>query len=180
MKKNKDELRNECTLIGRVSDPEIWNSIFEYDGENLIRKATTSSRARAGDVVGCLDKGYLTVRFNKKLYFVHRIVWEMHNGPIPDGMYIDHINHKRDDNRLVNLRLVTRIENQRNMSISKRNSSGFVGVSWSKVHNKWEVRIGVGNGTKDMYCGRYDTIDEAVAARKKAELDIGYHKNHGE
>ena len=103
----------------------------------------------------------------------------MHNGPIPDGMYIDHINHKRDDNRLVNLRLVTRIENQRNMSISKRNSSGFVGVSWSKVHNKWEVRIGVGNGTKDMYCGRYDSIDDAVAARKKAELDVGYHKNHG-
>ncbi|WP_077825984.1 HNH endonuclease signature motif containing protein [Escherichia coli] len=29
--------------------------------------------------------------FCGKRYCVHRIIWEMHNGPIPEGYQIDHI-----------------------------------------------------------------------------------------
>ena len=46
--------------------------------------------------------------------YVHRLVWEAFNSPIPDGYEIDHINTIRYDNRLVNLRLVTSKENSNN------------------------------------------------------------------
>ena len=57
--------------------------------------------------------GYLTVRVdNKRLRkFVHRVVWEAFNGEVPEGFELDHINAKRDDNHLDNLRLVTHSEN---------------------------------------------------------------------
>ena len=50
------------------------------------------------------DKKQKTVRAN-------RFIWECHNGLIPEGLVIDHINDKRDDNRLCNLQLMTQQEN---------------------------------------------------------------------
>lgn len=49
-----------------------------------------------------------------KLLSVHRLVWEAFNGPIPEGMQIDHINGVNNDNRLCNLRVVTPKENVNN------------------------------------------------------------------
>lgn len=55
--------------------------------------------------------GYMQVRLGQKTYLAHRIVWEAFNGPIPEGMQINHINEKKDDNRLENLNLMTPKEN---------------------------------------------------------------------
>ena len=46
-------------------------------------------------------------------YKAHRFIWECFNGIIPDGKEIDHINNKRDDNRLCNLQLLTPKENSK-------------------------------------------------------------------
>ena len=56
----------------------------------------------------------------KKL-FVHRLVYEAFVGEIPEGYEIDHINTIRDDNRLSNLRCVTRKENHANPITAARN-----------------------------------------------------------
>ena len=49
----------------------------------------------------------------KRKYFrVHRLVYEAFNGEIPEGYEIDHINGFRDDNRLENLRMLTKLENK--------------------------------------------------------------------
>lgn len=55
--------------------------------------------------------GYMQIRLGQKTYLAHRIVWEAFNGPIPAGMHINHINEKKDDNRLENLNLMTPKEN---------------------------------------------------------------------
>ena len=60
------------------------------------------------------NKGYMCCRVkNKPSVRVHRVVWETFNGPIPDGMQIDHKNNNRTDNRLNNLQIVTCSENNK-------------------------------------------------------------------
>jgi hypothetical protein len=98
----------------------------------------------------------------------------MHYGVWPTQL-IDHINGDRADNRIVNLRQTTQSENMRNRRKSTNNTSGYVGVY--KVGAKWRARISV--DSKNMNLGIYDTIEQAVQARKQAEIDYGYHENHG-
>lgn len=64
----------------------MLNDIFDYDGLLLIRKS--------GDVSGSIRRdGYVEVKVNGKSELAHRVIWEMHNGKIPENMQIDHINH---------------------------------------------------------------------------------------
>ncbi|EOU3097717.1 HNH endonuclease signature motif containing protein, partial [Yersinia enterocolitica] len=74
-----------------------WHQYFIYEPETgLLLNKISRYKARIGTPVGFSNgKGYLQVTLNRKPYRVHRIIWEMHNGPIPEGMQIDHIDHNR-------------------------------------------------------------------------------------
>ena len=89
----------------------------------------------------------------------------------PNDMQVDHIYQVSRgvcDNRKSNLRIVTSWQNNVNKSTSKRNTSGYVGVNWDKQNNKWFAQIMVNNKTKNL--GRFDNIEDAIKARKEAEL----------
>ena len=62
-----------------------------------------------GDGRDCINVSYCN-----KTYPAHRIIWEMFNGPIAEGMVIDHLNGDAWDNRLANLACKTRRENNQN------------------------------------------------------------------
>lgn len=82
--------------------------------------------------------GYLRVCLQKKMYFVHRIVWMAFNGDVGDGLFLDHINGNRQDNRIDNLRVVTKRENAMNRKGANSNSkSGIRGVYFHKRCNRW-------------------------------------------
>ena len=81
-------------------------------------------------------------------------------------VYVDHINHNKSDNRRENLRIVTPHQNAINTSTSNRNTTGILGVRIDE-RNKWESRLCV-NG-KNMRLGRFNTKEEAIIARLKAE-----------
>ena len=81
----------------------------------------------------------------------------------PKEYMIDHINRERNDNRKCNLRFADAKLNSHNRSVGKNNKSGYLGVS--KEGNKWRVEI------SNKYIGAYDTYEEAVEARRKAELE---------
>lgn len=134
-----------------------------------------NQNVKAGDVAGGNSNGYVRINISGKKYLAHRLFWFYLYGVWPSE--IDHINHNRSDNRLCNLRLVSRQENQRNRSINKNNTSGFPGVGWRKEVGKWQATITVSYEVKNL--GHFDNISDAVEARRVANIRYGYHDNHG-
>ena len=86
----------------------------------------------------------------------------------PKNKIIDHINHNVLDNRKNNLRICTQNDNAKNKSKQINNTSGVTGVSWYKRYEKWRVRIQANN--KDILIGYFDDKEEAIKARKEAEI----------
>lgn len=68
---------------------------------------------------------YMSVHVNYKNYSVHKLVLETFVGPCPAGYECEHLNRKRDDNRLQNLCYKTRSENQRNTANNDRCEARF-------------------------------------------------------
>tara|TARA_R110001606_G_scaffold190822_1_gene338772 strand:+ start:384 stop:701 length:318 start_codon:yes stop_codon:yes gene_type:complete len=100
----------------------------------------------------------------------------MHVGDWPADQ-IDHISGDRSDNRIENLREATQTENSRNMKTLANNMSGVMGVSWDKRERHWIATISDDNSSVRL--GRFKSFEDAVAARKAAEVEYGYHPNHG-
>ena len=121
-------------------------------------------------------KGYFQGGILGKPYLAHRVAWAIYSGAWPEHE-IDHINGKRSDNRIANLRSATSQENSKNRAISIKNTSGANGVSWREDHSRWVASIHK-NG-KPKYIGSFKSKDEAIQARAKASAECGYHANHG-
>ena len=94
---------------------------------------------------------------------LHRIVMGVTNPKVK----IDHIYHNLYDNRKSQLRLATSQENNRNQQLSILNTSGKTGVSKIKNKNKWRAYITINN--KQINLGRFNSFEDAVEARLKAE-----------
>lgn len=93
-----------------------------------------------GQKVGSIHKtGYRHVTWMGKIHKVHRLIFLLEHGYLPKE--IDHINGDRQDNRIENLREVTRSENQFNKAMCSNNTSGFRGVSWHNHSKAWVVRV---------------------------------------
>jgi len=153
--------------------------LFDYNPNTgiVVRRKTVSPNAKKGDIAGAVNRyGYVAICVNYKPCIMHIIIWIYMTGEIP-SKDIDHINHVRDDNRWTNLRLASRSENQRNRSMPKTNTSGFLGVSWNKVREKWEVYIMA--NSKRVHLGCFACKLDAVATRVRANKKYGYHNNHG-
>jgi hypothetical protein len=105
--------------------------------------------------------------------FMHRIILNVDN-----GFYVDHINGNGLDNRRSNLRQCTKSENQWNSRIQSNNTSGFKGVDWSKLKNKWRAKIKVGGVRIEL--GYFDDIEMASEAVAAARIKLhGEFANHG-
>lgn len=120
--------------------------------------------------------GYRYGKLLGRKYYAHRVVWALCNGEWPPEQ-VDHINGDRSDNRIRNLRAVSKNENCRNICIPKTNTSGVLGVRWSKAAGKWCARLKTGG--KDVHLGLFDTIEAAAQARAAANERYGFHVNHG-
>ena len=112
---------------------------------------------KAGNTSGRM---YLRISVDGVRYQAHRLAWMYVHGEWPDGE-IDHINGDGSDNRIDNLRVVSRGENQQNLRAPhKTSTSGVLGAF--PCHGKWKAAIKVDK--KNIYLGRYKTKEEAHAA----------------
>ena len=146
--------------------------MFSYDpltGEVTwkVQRRWVKPGRRAG-TTGKTGHRYITV-FGKRRT-EHRLVWLLAYGYMPKCQ-IDHINKDRADNRLANLRLApnNHSDNAQNQSIAKNNKSGVVGVMWHTKMQRWQVQIGINH--KKVFLGTFTDFNDAVAARRAAELN---------
>ena len=158
---------------------EYLKSILTYDTSTGIFTWNKTGKGRRNKTAGTESDGYIHVTISGKRYRAHRLAFLYMTGINPSNQ-IDHINHKRNDNRWSNLREVTNDENRKNLARLDRNKSGVTGVHLSRRKNrknKWIAKIVVKN--KQIFLGQYVDFDDAVKARKKAEVKYGFHTNHG-
>jgi hypothetical protein len=127
---------------------------LRYDpGTGKITWKIPGRKRRIGEQAGTWSNGYIRIHFNRKLYAAHRIAWYLHYGRWPTGE-IDHINRNRKDNRIENLRELTRAQNSLNDGKTVR------GVSFEKRRQKWRVRA----HRHTQWLGYFDTYEAACKA----------------
>lgn len=134
---------------------EYLHERFSYNNGELYWKQVFSRRLVVGQLAGDKDgTGYRRIMIGKKHYKMHRLIWIMFNGDIPEGLIVDHIDNDRGNNKIGNLRLATKSGNNRNRMAA--------GVSYDVIRRKWRAQASVDNVT--VMLGRFDTEAEAKVA----------------
>lgn len=153
------------------------HNLFEYEPTTgLVRWLVNKGPVKAGTLCGTPhSKGYLTVSVGGKQLMLHRVIWELVNGHIPDGYQVDHINGNKRDNRIANLRLAMTGQNLANRPVTNRNRLGIKGVS--KYGRKYRAQLSC-QGVR--YCRTYNTLEAAVAGYEAmAKEHHGEYANTG-
>jgi hypothetical protein len=146
-----------------------FREVFAYNEEigYLMRIIPTAPMHKVAERVGYRhSKGYLSLKLDYKSYQVHRVIWAIVHGKMPAGE-IDHINGDKQDNRLCNLRDISKQMNQMNRphGPSRNNTSGHTGV-FPRSNGTYVALIG---GAKHRrHLGVFKSLDDAVAAHQAA------------
>lgn len=153
-----------------------WSEIFEYR-DGFLYWQTGLNRSHDGSIHqyptgqpikqhSRTSKGYTTVQWKKKKYSSHNIIWELHFGPIPSGLTVDHIDRNPSNNLISNLRLATPTQqnaNTRKWSTSTT-ASRFKGVCAWRKPGKWRLFF------KGKYIGLF--ASDVSAALKYNEMAL--------
>ena len=157
-------LRRDVCFFGNSLSPDgyckSWNSKY------ADKEALTSTNVH----------GYKAGRILNKTLLAHRAIWAIMMDKFPDDQ-VDHINGIRTDNRFSNLRSVSQSENAKNTKMPASNTSGNTGVRFDKIRKKWSAQIVLDR--KMIWLGYHPDKASAISERRKAELDYGFHTNHG-
>lgn len=187
-----------------------WAQLFKYDESSpsflrwKVERRSGRNGARVnvspGDVAGSVNStGYFQIRTKLEgdvritTLLCHRVIWELFNGEIPKGLFIDHIDGNRTGNDINNLRVVSRAGNMRNARQRCDNQSGVTGVSLisnGQGRMYWSARCE--RSKKEILQKRYATevhgYDEAfrLACEWRAKMieqlnaeGAGYSERHG-
>lgn len=130
--------------------PNGQSFLFDAEDFDIVKKHKWSIE----------NSGYVHTTINGKHTRLHRQL--MDSG----GLFIDHINGDRSDNRKCNLRLARNCDNIRNSKLSITNTSGYKGVSWDSRRNKYYGHITFNR--KNKFLGYFDDPIEAALAYDKA------------
>ena len=150
---------------------ERLRELLNYDPETgiwtrIAKPTPRANRSQPGDVVGCLDHGYLRIGIDGAHYYAHDLAWLYMTGEWP-SQGIDHWDLDGTNNRFLNLRKATQSQNLANTRIQSNNTSGIKGVHEvrSAAKKRW-LAFGKIHG-KRINIGTFYTKAEAATARRE-------------
>jgi hypothetical protein len=126
-------------------DLEDYELISQYTWTTRIKNKTSNTKILTAKIKG------KTMTFHKFLGYSN----------------YDHINRNEFDNRKENLRPATPSQNAQNKTKSKRNTSGFIGVSFNEQLQKWKVHISINKHVTHL--GYFANKEDAIKTRLQAE-----------
>jgi len=143
---------------------------------NYDRETGRFTRLKTGKLCDtCSTHGYLKVSINGYAYSAHRLAWFYVTKNWPDEE-IDHADHDRANNKFSNLSPASRSKNARNTSLRSDNKTGTPGID-KLPGGTWRARITYNKTTHTVGC--FETKEQAISARKDAEVNFNFHANHG-
>lgn len=141
-------------------------ALLDYDqltGVLTWRVSRGGGSPPAGSPAGRVNgtTGYRMIKLDGQLYSAHRLAWLHVHGEWPSS-HIDHKDCEKDNNRIENLRVATRSQNNANSRRRSDNTSGLKGASFHRHSGKWRATIkGV---DRYVHLGLFLTAEEAHAA----------------
>ena len=156
----------------KYGDPLAGASHYSSPEESFA--ARTSRRGDCLEWTGAIGSGgYGNIRVDGVNTLAHRYAWERVNGPIPEGMFLDHICYNRACVKVDHLQVATHAENvRRRKGASRQSRTGVRNVYPASTGFSVKVR----SGGKTHSFGIYKTIEEAerVAASARVEMFVKF------
>lgn len=165
-----EALRRDLLTADRLKE------LLLYDQETGVFTWRTGRgvTTKHGDVAGSIaSHGYRLITVDGKRYRAHRLAWLYVHGAWPEEE-VDHINQKKDDNRIANLRHATHWENSQNRPMQANNKSGYRGVSKRKGRERWVAKIYTRG--KCRLLGEFSSPEQANAAYQAAARELHTHR----
>lgn len=166
------EYIKECIYYDKDTGIFTWKVRPSHHFNNDHGMNTFNSKY-SGKPAGTIDSsnGYLRINILNKRYYAHRLAWFIEYGYWPSN-HIDHINGNKLNNKIDNLREANSSENSQNQKRARKDnkSSGLLGVSFNKQHNKYEANINVNK--KRTKLGFFNNKEEAHDAYLKAKSEL--------
>lgn len=163
---------NECFILDEVNGVLYWKERPIHHFHYNVGVYSNFNKKHSGKIAGSREdnrQNYRRIILNNIKWKEHRIIFKMYYGTEPD--IIDHINRVQDDNRPENLRSGSIADNNRNKSISKRNTTGVSGVYKDKT-NMW-VADGICSITKKRIRKRFKEIEDAIFFKLEMNKKLG-------
>jgi len=163
-----------CDIIEEYKDIIDYEDTYQISNFGNVRNKKTGRILKHTE--GKTDKYYyisLCKDGKQQNTKIHRLVALYFVENLENKPYVDHIDNNKLNNVSTNLRWATKQENNRNKIIYSNNTSGFKGVVYDKIYNKWQARTRIDG--KSICFGCFDKIEDAIEARV-----IGVNKIFGE
>ena len=129
---------------------------FDYNPKtgNFYRLPRPHGQKSKEGLLTSKKRGYINIRWNKIDYSAARVAFKFMGVDVPNDKMVDHINGNRADNRFINLRIVSKQNNEANRKEHKKKLPGCI-----KKRGRFEAyirkngkRIYLGSSKSELEC----------------------------
>jgi hypothetical protein len=149
---------------------EVDGVTVECREDGMITRPYGNSSKFVENVGSKISIGYLVVQVSGKPKYAHQMMAMAFLDDYSEDLEVGHINGDKTDNRLSNLTMVTRSQNNMGFN-SRERKHGYRGI-WKQPSGRYTGEIKVKG--KKRTCGTFDTRKEAALARDVSAFNEGY------